>query len=682
MEIRSTEFFRNIKVLPTIGTKEFEDLLEWEEAKCKGGVNINGVFIPPWLYWHVNHWHIRDDEIDKYGNEVRKKKLPDLRDNEWIRAEAIERCKKEQKGYLEVGLRQGGKSEFEASYCGYNAILFENTQNVIVGGNDPDLSLLKDKVDFGLKNLWEGLSIPRLDKTWKGNQIRLGYKKSNGDDDIWSYLIIRNADDGKNTESAAGTTAKSYIMDEIGKYSFAKVFEAAKPALRSKFGWRAIPILVGTGGSFDKGADAERLFYHPEENNLLDFHDKETGKKTCLFMSGIYRHDQGCKTKTTLGDWLRDERGITVPPESELFNIEMWAADKERARTVINAERELKKRDPDQTEYLKVIMYSPLTPDECFMTVGDNIFNIEAAKRQQARVKESNITGTSVELFHDGEKIQHKFIDKKPIGQYPYKHSDDKDAPIVIWEFPVINPPHGLYTAGVDSYKDAQAKYSDSLGAVYIFKRVHSIFDEKFKNQIVASYVARPDDKKKWQEQARMLIKYYNARTLVENDELSFIDYMISKGDEQYLEPEPQYLKSLIKNSTVKKDFGIHRSAEAVRNMLHSTLKEYLETVVYTERDESGSVTKELTGVNYIYDIALLDEIIKYNEEDNFDRVVAAELAISLGVYLNRSIGNIGSTNSDPRLQSLYNKEKKGSTMFPEVRKMKGRGSSIKRLFG
>lgn len=99
-------------------------------------------------------------------------------------------------------------SEMEASYFGMNAIMFQNTQNVIVCGNDNDLSLLKDKVDFGLRKLWKGLAIPRLDKTWRSNQVRLGYKTPDGDDKIWSYIIIRNAKDGHNTEVAAGTNSK------------------------------------------------------------------------------------------------------------------------------------------------------------------------------------------------------------------------------------------------------------------------------------------------------------------------------------------------------------------------------------------------------------------------------------------------------------------------------------------
>jgi hypothetical protein len=44
----------------------------------------------------------------------------------------------------------------EASYFGMNAIMFKNTQNYCVC-NGNDLSLLKDKVDFGMKIYGQGL---------------------------------------------------------------------------------------------------------------------------------------------------------------------------------------------------------------------------------------------------------------------------------------------------------------------------------------------------------------------------------------------------------------------------------------------------------------------------------------------------------------------------------------------
>jgi hypothetical protein len=663
MEIKTSEFFRNMKTLPPPGTEEFRQLIKWEEDKIKGGVNINGVYISGWLYWHLNHWWIRVDDIDVHGNDIRVVQRPDLRDNEWIRADVLEKCKLSKQGYIEVGARQGGKSEMEASYFGMNATLFENTQNLIVCGNDYDLGLLKDKVDFGLKSLWTGIGIPRLDKTWRSNQIRLGYKKPDGEDAVWSYIVIRNASDGNTTEVAAGTTAKSLIMDEIGKYLFASAFKAGEPAIKGKNGWRAVPIFVGTGGSFEKGQDAENFFYHPESNNFYAIDDPNTGKKTGLFLSGIYRQD--CKRLVTLDVFLKEEYGIVPKNINELKKIEIQVSDKLKALEVIEKERERAKRNPDRTIYLKQVMYYPLTVDECFLSDSENDFDIEGAKRQKQKLQSTGYTGTPVILYDDGEGVKHQFTDKKPISSFPVKKEDNKDAPVVIHEFPIEDPPYGLYVAGVDPYRQGKAEYSKSLGAVYIYKRMHTITGEKYQDMFVASYVARPDRKDVWEEQARLLIKYYNARTLVENDEISFIDYMIGKGDSRYLERQPIWLQEIVPNTTVHRDFGIHRSAEKIRLFLHGCLKKYSEEILITEKDDAGNVISVTKGMTKIFDPMLLEEMIKYNDVDNFDRVVAAELAIALAMKMDPMMGAAGA-DKDIRVKTLYDKNRNKSTLFTQ----------------
>ena len=115
MDITTSEFFKNLTSLPDEGTQEFEDLIKWEEEKCLGGVNVNGIKIPGWLYFNLNHWWIRGDKKDNYGNIVRVPIRPYLRDNEWIRSEAMEACRTQMKGYMEIGLRQGGKDLLDSS---------------------------------------------------------------------------------------------------------------------------------------------------------------------------------------------------------------------------------------------------------------------------------------------------------------------------------------------------------------------------------------------------------------------------------------------------------------------------------------------------------------------------------------------------------------------------------------
>lgn len=78
---------------------------ENEAMKLLNGVTINGVFIHPWLYWHINFWKmmidVGDDRIP--GNSQ-------LRDNEWMFAEFLKQAEEENKGIFMFGCRRFGKA--------------------------------------------------------------------------------------------------------------------------------------------------------------------------------------------------------------------------------------------------------------------------------------------------------------------------------------------------------------------------------------------------------------------------------------------------------------------------------------------------------------------------------------------------------------------------------------------
>jgi hypothetical protein len=195
---------------------------------------------------------------------------------------------------------------------------------------------------------------------------------------------------------------------------------------------------------------------------------------------------------------------------------------------------------------------------------------------------------------------------------------------------------------------------------------MHDITGEKYQDMFVASYCARPDKKETWEEQARLLIKYYNARTLCENDDISFIEYMKAKGDAHYLEKQPEWLKEVVPGTTVKRDYGVHRSADKIRDYLHNCLKKYMESVLYQEKDEDGNIIKEVTGVSKIFDPVLLEEIIQYNDQGNFDRIVAAELAIAQALKMDPIMGKVGGS-SDPRVNAIF-KPNRNNVLFTESR--------------
>ena len=656
--ISYSDWFINQKRLPDRESAEYRSFFDFHKELCLNGAMMDGVYINPFLYWHLNIWHTEVDVIDDRGRISQKYANPFLRDNEWVVTNEIDRAHQEKRGLVILGIRRFAKSVIEASYIAWGATFDENSQNIIAGLNAPDIKLITDKIDKGLNFLPEAWRWQRIEDNWK-NQVTLGIKTKAGERIPFSQILVRNLDEGNNEEAIAGTKPRKLIIDEIGKGSFLRGFQAAVPGFTTPFGWGCSPILTGTGGDMKKFLDAKSLMFDVDNFNFLTYNNEKDERRVHgLFISYKYRME--AKEESTLGAFLEQPKG------SDLHNVKMLVSNEEKALNITNNNLERLKKAGDRIAYLKEKMYYPLEVDDIFLNEDTNIFDIEAAKRQKTRLLDQERTGTPVILFHDGEKLSHEFTDKRPITNFPLKNSELKDAPVVIYEFPIENPPYGLYVAGVDPYRQGKSAYSSSLGAVYIYKRMHDITGEKYQDMFVASYVARPDKKETWEEQARLLIKYYNARALCENDDISFIEYMKSKGDAHYLEKQPQWLMEVVPNTTVKREYGVHRSSDKIRDYLHNCLKKYMEEAILIERNENGDVTKEVRGVTKIFDPVLLEEIIQYNDVDNFDRIIAAELAIAQALKMDPILGRVGGSG-DERVAALF-KSKPKNQLFTDSR--------------
>jgi hypothetical protein len=648
--IEYKDWFINQSRIPDETSDEYKAFFNFHKELCMNGAMMDGQYINPFLYWHLNIWHTEVDVIDEYGRINQKYANPLLRDNEWLVTNEIDRAHKEKKGLVILGIRRFAKSVIEASYIGQGATFDENSQNIIAGLNAPDIKLITDKIDKGLNFLPKAWRWQRVEDNW-AKQVTLGIKTKAGERIPFSQILIRNLDGGNNEEAIAGSKPRRLIIDEIGKGSFLRGLQAAIPGFTTPFGWGCSPILTGTGGDMKMFMDAKSLMFDVENFNFLEYNNAKDDKRVHgLFISHKYRME--AKEDSSLGAFL--ER----PAGSSLHQVKMMVSNEEKATEITNSNLEKLKKAGDRMAYLKEKMYYPQEVDDIFLNEDTNIFDIEAAKRQKARLLYNEKVGTSVVLYDDGQGVKHEISQKLPISNFPLKNSDLKDAPVVIYEFPVSDPPFGLYVAGIDPYRQGKSAYSSSLGSVYIYKRMHSISGEDYQDMFVASYCARPDKKETWEEQARYLIKYYNARALCENDEISFIDYMIAKGDAHYLEKQPDWLKEIVPNTTVRRDYGIHRSAAKIIDFLHGSLKKYTEEVINRELDDNGDVKSETKGMAKILDPVLLEEMIQYNETGNFDRIVAAELAIALAMKMDPIYGRIEG-KKDVRLESMYSKKTK-----------------------
>ena len=133
MNVGSKEFFINMRPgdIPywnPIYTfeEQDEDVKQFwknEASKLLYGVTINGVFIHPWLYWHLNFWHMMSELPD--GSRVPRN--PDLRDNEWFFTENLMQAEKENKGIFMFGTRRFGKALLNSE------ILYMEKREVMIG---------------------------------------------------------------------------------------------------------------------------------------------------------------------------------------------------------------------------------------------------------------------------------------------------------------------------------------------------------------------------------------------------------------------------------------------------------------------------------------------------------------------------------------------------------------------
>lgn len=116
---------------------------ENEAMKLLNGVTINGVFIHPWLYWHINFWKMMID--------VGEDRIPgnsQLRDNEWMFAEFLKQAEEENKGIFMFGCRRFGKALLDSE------ILYLEDREKMIGN-----IVVGDKIYDDKGNLVEAVGV-------------------------------------------------------------------------------------------------------------------------------------------------------------------------------------------------------------------------------------------------------------------------------------------------------------------------------------------------------------------------------------------------------------------------------------------------------------------------------------------------------------------------------------------
>jgi hypothetical protein len=403
-----------------------------------------------------------------------------------------------------------------------------------------------------------------------------------------------------NPDAARGKDAVYVLLEEAGKFPNLKdAYMAIEPTLKAGKYITGQIIIFGTGGDMESGTvDFAEMFYDPTTYNLMPFNniwDDNAETTHCGFFHPIFWNMDG----------FYDSQGNSKIEEA--INYEL----KERENILTNSSNGLGVIQRRVQEY-------PLKPSEAFLTVSTNDFPVTELRNRLNIIERERLhekKGQAVHLFKEEGKVRVTPDLKNelvPVWNYKPKTLDLSGSP-VIYEYPIPNPPKGLYKIGYDPYQQDQGT---SLASVYVYKG-NATFTYS-RDTLVAAYVGRMKTADDTHRIVEMLAELYNAEIMHENMIRDVKSYFEKKRKLHLLAAQPDAVISKnIKNSKVARVYGIH-----MNDQLKDAGAKYIKQWLLKERDvdEFGNKILNLDTLN---DPGLIEELILFNKKGNFDRVMS-----------------------------------------------------------
>jgi hypothetical protein len=444
-----------------------------------------------------------------------------------------------------------------------------------------------------------------------------------------------------------------------------------KPALKSGHMITGQFIAAGSVGDLDQCEPMKEYILHPEENGFYGVETNLIDKDGTIGISGLFIPEQ----------W-------SMPPY-----IDQYGNSKvEEALEALEKEFDKMKKDLDPAAYQLTVSQQPRCIEEAFATRKISVFPPHLVAKQMQRIQDRQYPIEYLELSRNAEgKIIDKPSRKTPIMDFPIsKKTEDKEGVICVYERPHKDPTFGMYYASVDPVGEGKTTTSESLCSIYVYKNpVEIIKDEgngKVKNEIerdmiVASWCGRFDDLNKTHERLELLIEWYNAWTIVENNVALFIQYMISKKKQRHLVPKDMilFLKDIGANRNVFQEYGWKNVGTLFKGNVLSYGIEFLKEELDYETKENGDIVKTVYGVERIPDIMLLKEMQAYREGLNVDRLVAfcALIAFAKVQQSNRGLAKRVEVTKE-NLDNSQKFSKLNLSPFRHIGGSKGGSSSMK----
>ena len=600
------------------------DFGKWLYSQRERGWNgycnpATGMWVTGDYYWMLNFcpMHLVENEN---GIDIRTVAHPRFWDGQFLMSHYFLQARTHGHHAAELASRGKGKTSFGGGLLAKRCIIGESENNktevqCMVTAVDRTklmdtnqiLRVFKDNLDHCAK--YTQFASHRLKSSDQEMEWKMGFKKAGSEVEYGSKNSVSGIITGVNQDKLNGSRGVLYLIEEAGIFkNLTSMYNMIRPSV--EHGSKVFGEIFAYGTAGDDQSDFTafaEMFYSPEGYNLepLDnVFDKEGQgrKKCCFFFPAYLNYDESCIDKN-------------------------GNSDVSKALLMILYDRyKVKYGTTDINTIVKRISQYPIVPQEAMLRSHGNIFPVTELN---ARLNELDNNPNAFDDVYVGELTQDsktgevKFnptIDL-PIRDFPTKDNKVKGA-LEIFEMPKKNGEGkilaGRYICSADPY-DADCSNTMSLGSIFVM--------DLWTDMIVAEYTGRPAFAEDFYEICRKLCLFYNCRCMYEQNVMGMFSYFSSHNATHLLAETPEYLVQRNMISSIgygNKSVGI-RATTPIINGAFKMIQTWLrKPIVSIETDAEGNNNEvSIPNLYRIKNRALLKELVLWNPQGNFDRVMS-----------------------------------------------------------
>jgi hypothetical protein len=587
-----------------------------QKKKCRNGVlykdQTNVWYLSRDYYMWLNFLPIYDKEEKRFG-------FAKVRDAQYHMALYEILAELYYKHVAILKKRQIASSYFHAGKL-INSLWFEEGVTLKIGASLKDYindkgtwKFLDEYASFlNEHTAWYRPMNPDKVMLWQQKiEVRKGNKKT----EVGLKGTIQGMSFEKSATAGVGGPCQYFFHEEAGiAPKMGETYEYLRPALQSGMVTTGVFIAAGSVGDLDQCEPLKNLIMNPEANDIFAVETNLLDGKGTIGTAGLFIPEQ----------W-------SMMPYVDKYGNSLV----ETALEAIKEERIKWKKEIEPDKYQLRISQKPTNIEEAFAFRRESVFSVHLLAAQLRRIEDKEYAYELLELYRDEHSnLAVKDSNKLPINEFPIsKKTEDKTGCLVVWERPKKDPTFGMYYASIDPVSEGKTTTSDSLCSIFVYKAPVEVSREEGGEQkthieqdrIVAAWCGRFDDIKKTHERLELIIEWYNAWTLVENNVSLFIQYMISQRKQRYLVTKDQilFLKDIGSNASVYQQYGWRNTGTLFKAHLLSYAIEFLREEIDHDYKTDGTVVKTTYGVSRIPDPMLIKEMLAYREGLNVDRLVA-----------------------------------------------------------